>query len=59
MDNNNHLIQKPAPGIRLVKFCGDTVDFTLNLAQAQNGTAWVRTNIGQSKIIRKEIIAPG
>jgi len=57
MNNNNHLIQKPAPGIRLVKFCGDTVDFTLNLAQAQNGTAWVRTNIGQSKKIRKEIIA--
>lgn len=56
MDNHNHLIQKPAPGIRLVKFCGDTVDFTLNLPQAQNGTAWVRTNIGQSKTIRKEII---
>jgi len=50
------MIQNPAPGTRLVKFCGDTVDFTLNLAQAQNGTAWIRTNIGQSKIIRKEII---
>jgi len=50
------MIQNPAPGTRLVKFCGDTVDFTLNLARAQNGTAWIRTNIGQSKIIRKEII---
>ena len=56
MDNHNQLIQNPAPGIRLVKFCGDTVDFTLNLPHAQNGRAWVRTNIGQSKIIRKEII---
>ena len=56
MDNNNHLIQKPTPGTHLVKFCGDTVDFTLSLPQAQNGKAWIRTNIGQSKIIRKEII---
>jgi len=50
------MIQTPAPGTRLVKFCGDTVEFTLNLALAQPGTAWIRTNIGQSKIIRKEII---
>jgi starch synthase (maltosyl-transferring) len=56
MDNENQLIQHPPPGTRLVKFCGDTVDFTLNLPHAQNGTAWVRTNIGQSKTIRKEII---
>jgi predicted glycogen debranching enzyme len=56
MDNDNQLIQNPAPGIRLVKFCGDTVDFTLILPHVQNGTAWVRTNIGQSKEIRKEII---
>ena len=56
MDLDNRLTQNPAPGTRLVKFCGDTVDFTLNLARPQNGTAWIRTNIGQSKIIRKEII---
>ncbi len=40
----------------MVKFRGDTVEFTLNLPYALNGTAWVRTNIGQGRIIRKEII---
>ena len=56
MDDNNQLIQKPAPGIRMVKFCGDTVKFQLHLPHPQQGTAWVRTNLGQSKIIRTEII---
>ena len=56
MDQKNQLIQKPSPGTRMVKFCGDTVEFELNLPYAQNGTAWVRTNIGHGKIIRKEII---
>jgi starch synthase (maltosyl-transferring) len=56
MDAKDQLIQNPAPGTRMVKFCGDTVEFTLNLPHAKNGTAWVRTNIGQGRIIRKEII---
>jgi starch synthase (maltosyl-transferring) len=56
MDPKKQLMQIPSPGTRLVKFCGDTVEFTLNLPYSQNGTAWVRTNIGQGKVIRKEII---
>ncbi|MBT8369627.1 MAG: glycogen debranching protein, partial [Deltaproteobacteria bacterium] len=56
MDNNDHLIQNPAPGKRIVKFCGDTVTFTLILSHPQHGDAWIRTNIGQAKIIRREII---
>ena len=56
MENRDHLIQTPAPGIRLVKFCGDTVKFILILPRIMKGTAWVRTNIGQDQTIRKEII---
>ena len=56
MINDVELIQNPNPGMRMVKFCGDTVKFKLELPHAKNGTAWVRTNIGQSKVIRKEII---
>jgi starch synthase (maltosyl-transferring) len=56
MDKNEQLIQDPPPGKRMVKFCGDTVVFTLSLPQPQNGSAWVRTNIGQAQTIRREII---
>ena len=56
MDKNKQLIQDPPPGKRMVKFCGDTVVFTLSLPQPQNGSAWVRTNIGQAQTIRREII---
>ena len=56
MEQIFQLNQEPAPGKRLVKYCGDTINFRLNVSVARSGTAWVRTNIGQSKIIRKEII---
>ena len=56
MNIHEQLIQDPTPGKRLVKFCGDTAVFTLILPQPQDGSAWVRTNIGQAKIIRREII---
>jgi len=56
MDKNDHLIQEPTPGKRMVKFCGDTAVFTLTLSKPQDGSAWVRTNIGQAKIIRREIV---
>ena len=56
MEVNQQLIQNPTPGIRMVKFCGDTVTFRRKWPYVQNGTAWSRTNIGQSKVIRQEII---
>jgi predicted glycogen debranching enzyme len=56
MTINEQLIQHPIPGSRMVKFCGDQLVFTLTLPQAQEGSAWVRTNIGQARIIRREII---
>jgi predicted glycogen debranching enzyme len=55
MEQIKQLIQNPAPGKRMVKFCGDTAVFTLVLPHPQDGTAWVRTNIGQAKVIRSEI----
>jgi hypothetical protein len=56
MNIDEQLIQDPTPGKRMVKFCGDTAVYTLILPQPQDGSAWVRTNIGQAKIIRREII---
>jgi hypothetical protein len=56
MDRNEQLIQDPPPGKRMVKFCGDRIGFTLTLPQVQDGSAWIRTNIGQAQTIRREII---
>ncbi len=55
MVQKKQLIQSPIPGRRMVKFCGDTVEFTLVSPDPQDGTAWVRTNIGRAKVIRSEI----
>lgn len=40
----------------MIRFCGDLLNFTLKLPQSEAGSAWVRTNIGQAKIIREEIV---
>ena len=56
MNMDEQLAQKPTPGKRLVKFCGDRIVFKLALPRELEGTAWVRTNIGQAGIIRREII---
>ena len=56
MSHDNQIVQDPAPGKRLVRFCGDTLTLTLQLPNTQAGTAWVRTNIGYAGIIRNEII---
>ncbi len=56
MDNHDPPRQDPAPGRHLVKFCGDTLTFTLTVPQSENGTAWVRTNIGQAAEIRRETL---
>jgi len=56
MTHDEQIIQDPAPGTRLVRFCGDLLHLTLQLPCSQAGTAWVRTNIGYASIIRDEII---
>ena len=56
MTQDDQIVQDPAPGTRLVRFCGDMQTLTLKLQRSQSGTAWVRTNIGHASIIRDEII---
>jgi len=56
MDNSNWIIQDPAPGTRILMFRGDTLSFNLSLSHSRKGSAWLRTNIGQAKTARKEII---
>ncbi len=48
--------QHPEPGRRILCTRGDTVTFTLSLPEKSAGQAWVRTNIGQGKTIRREIL---
>ena len=50
------LNQSPEPGTHLIKFKGDTITFTLDLNDTLSGRAWLRTNLGQAGVIRKEII---
>ena len=56
MKNSNRIIQSPSPGIHILMFRGDTCSFTLSLPYPQKGGAWVRTNIGQAKTVKTEII---
>ena len=37
-------------------YCGDTMAFTLSLAEPIQGNAWIRTNLGYAAITRKERI---
>lgn len=48
--------QTPSPGSHELYFRGDTVTFTLQLDQPQNGKAFIRTNIGHAQTRRDEII---
>lgn len=50
------LTQTPPPGTARVLFCGDVVIFTLCVSPDRPGRAFVRTNLGNAKAIRREII---
>ncbi|MCK5508571.1 MAG: glycogen debranching enzyme N-terminal domain-containing protein, partial [Desulfobacterales bacterium] len=56
MNNSILIIQNPVPGTRLLLFRGDTKTFTLSLLCKEEGSAWLRTNIGHAGIAREEII---
>lgn len=49
------LYQSPAPGSHHLCFRGDTVTFSLSLSHEESGAAWLRTNLGQGAVARKEI----
>ncbi|MDJ0783619.1 MAG: amylo-alpha-1,6-glucosidase [Desulfosarcinaceae bacterium] len=48
--------QQPAPGSRRLYYQGDCVTFTLTLDAPRHGEAWLRTNLSQARIQRREII---
>lgn len=48
--------QNPAPGTHILMFRGDTRSFILSLSRPQEGSAWLRTNIGHAKVARREMI---
>lgn len=56
MKTSPRLIQTPAPGLRMVRFRGDTVTIALEAPPAWRGAAWLRTNIGRVSVARREII---
>ena len=56
MTQSDMLKQDPAPGTRRIMFRGDTLNFRLDIGSPSAGTAWVRTNIGQAGIQRREVI---
>jgi starch synthase (maltosyl-transferring) len=49
--------QQPAPGSHHLCYQGDWVSFTLILDSPRQGRAWLRTNLSQAAIQRREIIA--
>ncbi|MDI6795770.1 MAG: amylo-alpha-1,6-glucosidase [Desulfatibacillaceae bacterium] len=49
-------IQKPLPDESLLRFCGDTLTFSLTVPGDRKGAAFLRTNIGQGRTTRREII---
>ena len=51
-----HLQQSPPPGSHHILHAGDMVEFTLQGWQPLQGTAWLRTNVGNAAIRRREII---
>ncbi len=50
------LHQEPRPGAHQLRFRGDVQTFRLYTDKDIQGKAWIRTNIGQARIIRQEII---
>jgi predicted glycogen debranching enzyme len=52
----SHVIQEPPPGQHLLCFRGDLVHFRLHVDPGLTGAAYVRTNLGHARTIRREII---
>lgn len=50
------LIQTPPPSTCRVRFRGDTISFSLDLPEKISGKAWIRTDLGDIKTSRSEII---
>ncbi len=49
-------VQMPAPGSHILLNRGDLIEFSFTLDENVHGRVWLRTNIGNSHILRREII---
>ncbi len=56
MGNTDRVSQNPFPGTHILMFRGDAQTFTLTVSEPLKGRAWLRTNLGQAKTSRREII---
>ncbi len=48
--------QTPAPGSRHLHCAGDTIAFELTVPESWQGRAWLRTNLGRGRSVRREIV---
>ena len=51
------LIQYPAPGTHLLRYCGDVLQLRLESSVPIRGKAFFRTNLGNGALCRQEIIS--
>ncbi len=56
MSDDIHITLEPAPGSKLLHHRGDTLVFTLRINQCIQGQAFLRTNLGKGRLVRKQII---
>jgi starch synthase (maltosyl-transferring) len=56
MVQSDAIQQSPAPGRHLLCMAGDTITFALAVPADWKGGAWLRTNLGHGKAVRREII---
>ncbi len=56
MVQSNAIEQVPVPGLRKLHFVGDAITFHLNVPESWTGQAWLRTNLGHGRSVRREII---
>ncbi|MFO7965676.1 MAG: amylo-alpha-1,6-glucosidase [Desulfobacterales bacterium] len=55
MNTDPEIAQFPEPGSKILMFRGNTITFELSLSAARKGSGWLRTNIGNSAVTRREI----
>ncbi|MBF0303613.1 MAG: glycogen debranching enzyme N-terminal domain-containing protein [Desulfamplus sp.] len=48
--------QQPETGRSMVMFCGDIITFRLIVSKPLDGDAWIRTDLGNVSVARREII---
>ncbi len=55
--NLEPLQQTPGAGEHRIQYCGDLLHFSLSVPGAPKGKAWLRTNLGNATVRRRELLA--